>query len=71
MEDFQDTTDMGASMHTYIRIWPVLPSWGRVVGGLAACGGGTYEDSCDYLGNWKSLLSVDYSELFRHSTYPH
>lgn len=28
MEDFQDTTDVGASMHTYTGIWPVLPRWG-------------------------------------------
>lgn len=28
MEDFQDTTDVGASMHTYIGIGPVLARWG-------------------------------------------
>ena len=28
MEDFPDTTDVGASMHTCIGIGPILPRWG-------------------------------------------
>lgn len=28
MEDFQNTTDVGAGMHTYDGIWPILCGWG-------------------------------------------
>lgn len=49
--------------HAHIR-WDMANlmrlGW-RMVGGLAAHGGGTSEDSCDYAGNWRSLLRVDYS----------
>lgn len=66
MEDFHDTTDVGAEMHTYDGIWPVLHTqvgW-RVVSRLAPHAGGTLEDSCDYAGNWRRSLSrIDYSPI--------
>lgn len=45
MEDFQDTTVVGAGMHTCDGIWPILlMGWG-VASRLAPHRGGTHEDA--------------------------